>query len=451
MAGMFELKGLREKRGEIRKKIDAIGTRIKVENRAMNNDERVAFDQLRADFYSVSDAIKTAEESLVSFSDAIDADAGTQSEPSGTDAARSAGRADVDHRPKRRNLDDAARRTYGLALSGWCRGQYNFPLTRDQTAACRAVGVDPRQREFAFPLAGVQTRTLGTSTSAPGGGNLIARDFSSAFELAMVSYSNVRGVVGEFRTDTGATLDFPVINDTASDGEQLDEATEVGYEDPTVTSVAFGAYKTSSKAILVNSELLQDAAFDLDSVLGSLLGERIGRSQGAKFTTGSGSGEPQGIVTAATLGVTTAGAAAITPAELVALAFSVDPAYQNGPSVGFMMHNSIAAYLLQLKDSSGQPIYSASFRDGVQRLVIGGYPVFVNQFMEPAVAGVPVTAKKHVLFGDMSKFMIRDAGSVRLRRLDERWAEKDQVGFIGFLRSDSRCVNTAAIKYLLQA
>ena len=40
---------------------------------------------------------------------------------------------------------------------------------------------------------------------------------------------------------------------------------------------------------------------------------------------------------------------------------------------------------------------------------------------------------------------------MRLRRLDERYAEKDQVGFIGFLRTDARCVNTSAIKYMVQA
>ena len=43
-----------------------------------------------------------------------------------------------------------------------------------------------------------------------------------------------------------------------------------------------------------------------------------------------------------------------------------------------------------------------------------------------------------------------DAGPLRMRRLDERYAEKDQVGFIAFLRSDSNTTNSAAIKYLVQ-
>jgi hypothetical protein len=42
----------------------------------------------------------------------------------------------------------------------------------------------------------------------------------------------------------------------------------------------------------------------------------------------------------------------------------------------------------------------------------------------------------------MSKHKIRDIGVVRVRRLDERYAEKDQVGFIGFSRADSAVAST---------
>jgi HK97 family phage major capsid protein len=38
-----------------------------------------------------------------------------------------------------------------------------------------------------------------------------------------------------------------------------------------------------------------------------------------------------------------------------------------------------------------------------------------------------------------------------MRRLEERYAEKDQVGFIGFLRSDGRAINAAALKLLVLA
>jgi hypothetical protein len=56
--------------------------------------------------------------------------------------------------------------------------------------------------------------------------------------------------------------------------------------------------------------------------------ERIGRGTNQHFTTGTGSSQPQGIVTGATTGVTAAGVAAITADELIDLVHSVDPAYR---------------------------------------------------------------------------------------------------------------------------
>jgi HK97 family phage major capsid protein len=44
---------------------------------------------------------------------------------------------------------------------------------------------------------------------------------------------------------------------------------------------------------------------------------------------------------------------------------------------------------------------------------------------------------KSVLFGDFSKFVIRDVRGFTLVRLDERYADYHQVGFLAFLRTDS--------------
>jgi HK97 family phage major capsid protein len=67
--------------------------------------------------------------------------------------------------------------------------------------------------------------------------------------------------------------------------------------------------------------------------------------------------------------------------------------------------------------------------------------------MQATVATGTVT----VLFGDFSKYVVRDAGAIRMRRLNERYAEADQTAFVGFLRSDGRYLNTAAVKKLTQA
>ncbi|MFQ5518293.1 MAG: phage major capsid protein, partial [Acidimicrobiia bacterium] len=48
-----------------------------------------------------------------------------------------------------------------------------------------------------------------------------------------------------------------------------------------------------------------------------MLGERLGRIQSSQFTTGTGSSQPHGVVTASTLGKTAASATAITGDEIL--------------------------------------------------------------------------------------------------------------------------------------
>jgi len=59
------------------------------------------------------------------------------------------------------------------------------------------------------------------------------------------------------------------------------------------------------------------------------------------------------------------------------------------------------------------------------------------------------TAKKVMLFGDMSKFYVRKVGGPSLYVARERFAP--DFGLLGFVRFDGVLVNTAAIKHLITA
>jgi HK97 family phage major capsid protein len=441
-------------------------SKLKTECRAMTSEEQAAFDQLKTDFTAVSESIRKAEADMAALDSLLSADHGDTEAPAeeapadpaaegGMNSHRRPGRHDRDHRPRANTVGgEQLRRDRRLAFQAWARKQHGRPLTREHQEACKRVGLDPRAKYFEVRVGGdgsILKRALSTTVTA--GGYTIAQDFSGALESALLDYSNVRGVCDEFTTDSGATMPYPTEDDTGNTGEQLGESTEAAFDDTTFSVVNFSAYKFSSKGILISSELLNDSEFNLEQFLGTQIGIRIGRIQGQRFTTGTGSSQPKGIVACASAGPTTAGATAITPEELTRLAFSVDRAYRGAPKCGYMMHDSVYAYCLLLKDGENRPLLRDSYRDGIMIPLLNGFPVYTNQFMQAVTTatGLPVTATKSVLFGDFSKFKIRDVGSIRVRRLDERYAEKDQVGFIGFMRSDSNCVNTAAIKYLLQA
>lgn len=115
-------------------------------------------------------------------------------------------------------------------------------------------------------------------------------------------------------------------------------------------------------------------------------------------------------------------------------------------NTGFMFHDNILLALRKLKDTTNQYLWQPSMQSGVADR-LHGYPYTINQNMQSSVA----TGTKTILFGDFSKFVIRDSGTLRFYRLEELYRANDQVGFIAFMRSDSECIQTAAIKHLIQA
>jgi HK97 family phage major capsid protein len=312
-------------------------------------------------------------------------------------------------------------------------------LTRYGDPAWTCGGVQS-QREF---RAGLDVATSGAAKET------IPAGFMAQLEKKTLAYGSVRQVATTINTATGNSMPWPVYTDTSNVAVILGEATTIGTSvDPTFSAITFTSYKLSSKPVFVSSEILQDSAFNLGSVLADVIGERFGRGENVYFTTGTGT--ILGIVSEAGTGVTSASATAFTADELLNLIHSLDPSYRALPSTGFMMHDTAILYVRKFKDANGQYLWQPGMQAGVADR-IAGYPVIVNQQMEPLVSSVPVTAKKHVLFGAFEKYVVRNAGGTRMYHLTERYRDLDQDCFVAFKRVDGRALNTDALKVLLQA
>src|SRR3546814_18436118 len=81
------------------------------------------------------------------------------------------------------------------------------------------------------------------------------------------------------------------------------EATTITESDPAFGQVTLQAYKYGF-SVQIASELEQDTGVDLAGYLARIGGEALGHGSGAHFVTGPGSAQPNGGVTASTLGVT---------------------------------------------------------------------------------------------------------------------------------------------------
>lgn len=263
-------------------------------------------------------------------------------------------------------------------------------------------------------------------------------------ETALLHFSSIRQVATVLSTGTGADLPIPTMNDTSNKGEIIGENAAINEQDVAFGQVVMKAYKYSSKYMKVSVELMQDSSINLAATLGTALGTRLARITNDHFSTGTGTGQPRGLTTdAANSGITAASAGVITWQEVLNLLHSVDVAYRSGSSVGFMCHDTIALRLRKIADTSGMPLWNQGLGSG-QPSTIFGYPVRINN-------SLPTTAtSKGLLFGDFSKYLIREVKGIEVIRLDELFAVNHQVAFLAYARYDGRAVDagTNPFKYL---
>ena len=303
-------------------------------------------------------------------------------------------------------------------------------------------GMQELNREERYLLRGTNPQT--TSDSA--GGYTIPEGWTGELDWAKQFIGEVESVARVFSTATGNTLPIPKVNDTAVDAALQTEGSATTVADMTFGNTDLSAY-TYSTLVKVSKQLLQDEEVNLIGYLTELLGQRIARATNAALTTGDGSSKPNGIITAATVGKTAASATAITHEELIDLYYSVDPAYRMGNSCYYMMNDAVHAAVRKLGLTAAENFNPITFaNDGT--MFILGKEVKINQDMASAIT----TGNKTILFGDFSGYAVRVAGGINVLRLDERYADELNVGFMAYKRVDGDLISAGApLKVLQQA
>ncbi len=411
---MATIAELRQQRARLWEQMKALHERARVENRDLSAEEQEQWDRLDAELNRLKSQIDREERLAVEESDL------RQREPA---VARSQVGSEAPSEKERR-----------AAFVAYLRGGWNA-LTPEQ----RAYALN---RVASLPL---EVRALGVSTDAAGG-YTVEDETIRAIDTAMLAFGGVREAGATVvQTSTGADLPIPTANDTTNKGVLLAENTQVTEQDPSFGQVVLSAYMYTSRLIRVSVQLLQDASFDIEAWLRERFAERLARITNEHFTTGTGVNQPQGVVTGATLGVTAASATSVAYAELVDLVHSVDPAYRR--NARFMFHDSTLRALKKLTDTEGRPLWVPGVAVREPDTILG-HQFVINQDMPQIAANA-----KAILFGDFSKYYIRDVQNMVVLRLSERYADFLQVGFLAFRRHDGRLVDagTNPIKYLQMA
>lgn len=319
--------------------------------------------------------------------------------------------------------------------------QYRAVFEHFVRSGAMDLTTEERQLLAARMVSDPEVRAQAAGTSAAGG-YTVPQEFDDRLVETLKAFGGLLNVADVQTTETGADILWPTTDGTAVKGALLAESTQAAEQDETFGQAKIGAHMFTSKIIRASFQFLQDSAINPNAFLARRCGERIGRAVADYLVTGTGTGQPQGILVGLTKGITSGTASKVGYDDLVDLEHTIDPAYRIEGRQRYVLSDSALREIRKLKDGQNRPLWVPSMPGGIPQ-TINGHPYTVDNSF-PAFAA----EAKPIIFGDIATaYLVRKVRGATVLRLTERYADYLQVGFLGFQRLDAlvQDANAAAV------
>lgn len=399
---MSKIKKLQDEAGEIFDKQKRIYADAEAEGKEVTAEQEKRFDELQVEFSKREKSIEQLQ--TLAKNDVVDAD-------------------------KVREIADATGKSIikvedEQAMQRQCLKSYLLKGLNGMTA---------KEQEFV-------TRAQSTTTDSEGG-YTVDETMGNRIIEQMKNFGGMRSVATVQSTARGQQINWPTNNDTTNVGRWLAENSAATETDAVFGTTSINAWTASSDMIAVSSQLLQDSNFNIEAFLVKILSKRLGRLSNTGYTVGDGSSKPNGIVEDSTFGKAAAAIGATTFNEFLDLKYSVDRDYRNNATWMFNDNTSLAMKKIALA-SEGQTLWQEGIIGGTPS-TIDGDAFTINNDMPDMAAGT-----HPVIYGDISEYLIRDAAGINIRRSEHVNFAKNQITFLGELRTDGKLLDLQAVKHM---
>jgi HK97 family phage major capsid protein len=326
--------------------------------------------------------------------------------------------------------------------AAWKSVKVNLPVTGDAAPAddeiSRAFNDYLRTGQKSDAIQRAQGEATGSA-----GGYLVPDGFRNMMIEKRKAFGGVADNCETITTDSGNPLPWPLNDDTANTGAIVAEGATVttGGADLVFSTRALGAYKwgsggASNLPLKVSWELAQDSAFDLAGFVARKLGERIARGQAPAWVTGTGVGEPQGLLSdqgGITAGTAFSSNTAPTYDDFVTVVHDLDPAYREG---AVWVFNDAFLEVIRKMDDGTRPLMwglnNSNIGDALGGATLLGFPVIIDQAC-PSPSG----SNHFGFFGNLREaYVIRRVKATTMVTLNELYAVNGQIGYLAWERAD---------------
>lgn len=338
------------------------------------------------------------------------------------------------------------------AFRSFARGESRGNAVSDTGKPAWSVDIEAARRQAELLRQGyspAEVRALYSDTGNVGS-TVPTTLATSLYQYLEASVAMFRAPTTKINTSSGEALQFPRLSAHSIGTQVIAQGTAVGGTDPGFARMQLDAYKYG-QLVAVASEVLQDSAIDIVSFIGRDIGRGIGRLVDADLVAGTGTGEPNGIMTASTGSVVTGGSL-IDPTyeKFIDLQHTVADEYRQSGSAAWLMNDKTIAVVRKLRDGAGGTVGAVLWQPSLTNGIQNGIP---DSFLSAPVYGDPNVASlasnaRAALYGDLSAYYIRQVGNVMIERDDSYGFNADLVYFRGKGRWDGDLIDTAAVAHI---
>ena len=259
--------------------------------------------------------------------------------------------------------------------------------------------------------------------------------------------SDVLGLANVIRTN--GTHRIVLDASPASEARLVKEGASISSIDSEFVKVELGAYKYG-EIVKFTREVVEDVNFNIVAHAGQRLGMAFAKAFEKAIITGTGNGQPQGLLSATpdnndmqkASQQVTAKKGAISANDVVASYYNLP--HECRQNAVFVCHPDTVKALAMLQDANGRQLLTDGLEPGVRTLM--GCRVIECAYMpklgtQNAKIGMFVDVKRALTVGVRS--------DVQVRQLHELYAVTDMVALVATARMDAKIVQPGAISYIV--
>ncbi|WP_435969313.1 phage major capsid protein [Streptomyces sp. Qhu_M48] len=288
-----------------------------------------------------------------------------------------------------------------------------------------------------------QARALNAGHDPEGGFLVAPQQFVKDLLKGVDDMVALRGLATVHQLTQAESLGVPTLDTDLNDADWTSELATGNQDD----AMRFGKRELRphplAKRVKISRKLMRASTTNPETLVRERMGYKFGVTAEKAYMVGDGNQKPLGLFTANSDGiptsrdvdVSTSGtgftnvAAGNAADDLITAKYTLKGAYHR--NARWLFHRLMVASVRKLKDGDGNYIWAAGLSDSEPDKILG-LPFIMSEFAPSTFGDGDYVG----MLGDFSYYWIAEALQFEVQRLNELYAESNQVGFIGRQEAD---------------